>query len=272
MPCYSETELAFLESRCAPLQSVTTEGWKFIETTRAELYDLTVDPGEVRNLAEDEPARVQELRDVLGKMREKMTPASAASVNLTPDEKRILASLGYAAGAGDGDVAAAIEMIRKILDDAPRYSTARLFLGDLLLRQKQFDGAAKEYAAVASDQPDNAEAHAYWANALAAQGHFEDAAAHYRKAIEIDPTGAAYHYYFSFTLIRLGNSKAAIDQLQDAIRCNPAFVEARLQLGRLLAENGQAGDAAQQYEAALKYRPGLPLPSWISNRKHSARP
>jgi arylsulfatase A-like enzyme/Flp pilus assembly protein TadD len=301
--CYSETELGFLESRCSPLRSVATERWKYIETSRPELYDLALDPQEVRNLAENEPTQAAELAELLEQLREKMRPASADSMNLTPDDRRILASLGYVGGrsskppapaeqlpdvkdmlphyvrlseararADDGEVVAAIEMVREILDQAPRYSTARLFLGDLLVRERLFDAAAGEYAAVASDQPDNAEAHAFLANALAAQGLFQDSVPHYRKAIDIDPTGAPYHYYFAFTLIRLGNSAEAILQLEEAVRWNPAFVEARLQLGKLLAENGRTDGAVQQYEAALKYRPGLPRPPWLRKPGVSHQP
>lgn len=304
VPCYSETELPFLESRWAPLRSVTTERWKYIETARSELYDLIADPNEDRNLADVEPAQAKELAILLNQLRTQMTRSKADSINLTPNEQRILASLGYVGGtgspkqppseellpdvkdmlphyvrlteateqAGRGNVTAAIETVREILRSAPGYSTARFLLGDLLLRERQFAAAAIEYSTVARDQTENAEAHARWGNALAAQGMFEESAEQYLRAIEIDPDGASYHYYFAFTLIRLGKSAEAINQFQAAIKCNPAFVEARLHLGRLFADSGRAGEAIEQYEAALKHRPGLSRPLWLPNGENPKKP
>jgi len=217
---------------------------------------------------------------------------------LTPDEKRILASLGYVGGAsttkppapGDKlpDVKdmlphyvrlsdartqatkgnpAAIDTVREILQEVPSYSTARLFLGDMLLSKQQFAEAAKEYSAVANDQPENHEAHSSWANVLAAQGRFDEAIVHYRKAIDIEPASSSYHYYYAFTLIRVGKVAEAIKELEDAVRINPAFIEARMPLSKLLAESNRTAEAVEQYEAARKYRPDLAAPPWLPQRK-----
>ena len=304
VPVYAESELAFLESRCAPLRSITTGKWKYIDTTQAELYDLSADPNETVNLASTHPKQVREFENLLDAVCGKMHPTTADAVNLSPDDKQILASLGYVTGptanefvrdnnrlpdvkemlpyyvklsaarhqAAQGRIDVAIEMIRSILNEAAGYSTARLYLGDLLVRQKQFDQALQEYAAVAREQPDNAEAHSSWANVLAAKGEFQESVTHYRKAIEIDPDAAPYHYYYSFTLTRLGQSSAALKELEQAIRCYPGFVEARLQLGKLLAESGRVTEASAQYAAASKYRRNLPRQPLIETPQNPKRP
>ena len=125
---------------------------------------------------------------------------------------------------------------------------------------------------MAREQPDNAEAHSSWANVLAAKGEFQESVTHYRKAIEIDPDAAPYHYYYSFTLTRLGQSSAALKELEQAIRCYPGFVEARLQLGKLLAESGRVTEASAQYAAASKYRRNLPRQPLIETPQNPKRP
>ena len=76
-PVYSETDLAFLESRDAPsLRSVTTRRWKYVATTRPELYDLELDPQERENLADTLPATVQELATLLRDMQGKLPGAN----------------------------------------------------------------------------------------------------------------------------------------------------------------------------------------------------
>jgi arylsulfatase A-like enzyme len=60
-----------------------------------ELYDLAADPGELRNLAASDPARVREMMRRLDRYR--TAPANAPSLVVLPDESTAerLRSLGY---------------------------------------------------------------------------------------------------------------------------------------------------------------------------------
>lgn len=51
IPCYCESDAPF-EHHWAPLRGVITDRYKYIQTTRDELYDLVDDPGETNNLAQ----------------------------------------------------------------------------------------------------------------------------------------------------------------------------------------------------------------------------
>ncbi len=69
--CFAETDYReYTYKRCI----VTPDGWKLVctmETGVRELFDLTADPGETRDLSAAEPARVEELRRRLyGRFRE----------------------------------------------------------------------------------------------------------------------------------------------------------------------------------------------------------
>lgn len=66
--------LVLQSNRQAPL-ALRVGAWKLIETGKGhELYNLTTDPAETRNLAATEPARVQELVRQLAAERAKSTP------------------------------------------------------------------------------------------------------------------------------------------------------------------------------------------------------
>ena len=56
-PLYAETITPTRYYGASSLLGVIADGWKYIETTRPELYDLRRDPGETNDLIEKEPAR-----------------------------------------------------------------------------------------------------------------------------------------------------------------------------------------------------------------------
>src|SRR4029079_48296 len=49
-PCYSATDGPFLEGGWSRLRSLIVGDWKYIRTSRPELYDLHNDPQELHNL------------------------------------------------------------------------------------------------------------------------------------------------------------------------------------------------------------------------------
>ena len=57
--CYSETIAPFSAFGWAPLKSVATDEWKYVETTRDELYDLRSDPDELDNLSDRNPQQTR---------------------------------------------------------------------------------------------------------------------------------------------------------------------------------------------------------------------
>src|SRR6185436_12795641 len=78
-PAYAESLLPLLHYGWSDLRSIREARWKYIQAPRPELYDLAHDPGEERNLAEQEPARAAALRTALAAhlAREKETPTAA---------------------------------------------------------------------------------------------------------------------------------------------------------------------------------------------------
>ncbi|HEY3441099.1 MAG TPA: sulfatase [Paludibaculum sp.] len=70
--------------------------WKFILSTngRRELYDLSTDPGETRNLADSEPRTAAELQALVSAWQKNLAPVNARS-GLDSDTVNRLRSLGY---------------------------------------------------------------------------------------------------------------------------------------------------------------------------------
>lgn len=286
-PCYLETDIPLLENRWAPLKGLVVHGWKYIETTHPELYDLKTDPEEKHDLAATQSDRQREMQAELQQLCAEMKPHDAAAVNLSAKEQKILESLGYMGARNsaikpnvseqlpdikqmlplfnqlmlartqlrDGAIDEAVTNLRQILAKAPDYSQAQLVLGDALLAQQQFPEAITFYKAVAEARPDIGDAEGRWANALASQGLFVDAIPHYRKVLDVLPEASQYQMKLAVALVQLGRLREAITEFHDVIRRNPNHLNAHLELGNLLMQIGRMKEAIPHYEAVLQMEP-----------------
>jgi arylsulfatase A-like enzyme/Tfp pilus assembly protein PilF len=286
-PCYAETDIPFLENRWAPLRGIVTERWKYIETTRSELFDMINDPHETRNLAEIQPEILQEMRNRLEEFTGQMLLREASAVNLTAKEQQILESLGYLGShrdktptetvqnlpdikdmlplfnelmlartlLHDGAVDSSLEKLRRIVEQAPSYVQARLVLGDALFFKKQFPEAAAIYKAVIAEQHGNNDAEGRLANTLAVQGQLEESVPYYRIVMKNEIISATYLIRFAQVLKDLGRPLEALKVLSDGVVENPQNISAQLELGSLLMQLGRMKESVPHFETVLKLQP-----------------
>lgn len=282
---YGETDEPFLESSWSPLRSLTTEKWKYIRTTRPELYDLIADPHETRNLAAEQVEQVTSLEGQLAQLEQAMHQRQGTAVRLSPEEQRRLESLGYVGGQTAQDPARAgkklldikdmiqhynhLEDARHLLDSgkpeeaakqlkaivaaAPQYELAEIFLGDVYFRQGDFAAAKAAYSAVLKRNPDSALAETHLGDIEEAQGQFAAAVPHYQKALALEPDSAKLHYNLGRMLMLLGNDQEAIPQFEIALELDPGYVFALVEMGSAVLRQGQQSAALEYYQTALKY-------------------
>jgi arylsulfatase A-like enzyme len=96
-PIYSETN--FLAARTT-FTSVIVGKWKLIRSSRIKkgdlLFDLETDPGEKVNIFDDRPKVARNMTKILdGENRKAAAGVDAAPLELTPEEREALNSLGY---------------------------------------------------------------------------------------------------------------------------------------------------------------------------------
>jgi tetratricopeptide (TPR) repeat protein len=94
------------------------------------------------------------------------------------------------------------------------------------------------------------------AEELEAQGELAAAADMYRAALAAGGPNADGCFALAELLYRLGDSTAARERYFMAIELDESFVEARANLGCLLAEQGNMHMAVAALEGALRYHPG----------------
>ena len=96
---YTESMVPILYG-CNPLLSLVGNSWKYIDSTRPELYDLKLDPGERTNLHDSQPQRANQLRTELVSMVQQYQRANTVDSDSVIDAESVrrLKSLGYVAG------------------------------------------------------------------------------------------------------------------------------------------------------------------------------
>jgi arylsulfatase A-like enzyme len=79
-----------------PMFGIRRGRWKYIETDGAgALFDLSTDPGETRNVHEQEPATADALAAELRAWRQRADGRPAAPQQVSPEDRERLRALGY---------------------------------------------------------------------------------------------------------------------------------------------------------------------------------
>jgi tetratricopeptide (TPR) repeat protein len=93
---------------------------------------------------------------------------------------------------------------------------------------------------------------------LEAEGALEDAIIAYRSAMFAGARSAEDHFLLAELLYRVGDTTAARERYYVALEIDEDFVEARANLGCVLAETGQRDLAIAAFEGALSRHPEYP--------------
>jgi choline-sulfatase len=251
---YGETYFPLFYMNWAPLRSIQDDRWKFIDAPAEELYDLSIDPQELTNVAAREPGRTGALRRALDALTSgHQGPVSATAMDRETAEK--LAALGYiAAGSAapttPGQAPAASRDPKLMIGVFNRLRRANAAV---------HEGRLTEAEAIARDILDrdrqNAFATLILASALMEQGRYRDALARYREYSALVPTSADAHHWMAICHLRLGDRDRALAEEEAALAVDPHDADARALRGGLLAERGRLDEAIQELRAAVAAEP-----------------
>jgi arylsulfatase A-like enzyme/cytochrome c-type biogenesis protein CcmH/NrfG len=255
--CYSATDDPFLQQGWSPQRSLTTKHWKYIRTTKPELYDLRSDPNERQNLAANAPDKLKELERVLSELEEGMSAQESENVQLSERERRTLQSLGYLGHAEPGQTA--------INQDGPLVDVKDMLQHDAdarvafdMMHSGQVDEAVDRLKEIVSHASGHASSRVFLGEALEMKGDLPGAIDSFEQALQIKPDHIDALIRLGAAWGESGDLKKAIGYFDEAVQINPESVQARLGLGRALFYQGQFGEAAGNLEFAMKMDPELP--------------
>ena len=255
---------------CSPLHSLIEGPWKYILAPRAELYDLSQDPGERANLVEKQPLVAQRLRARLETLLKTLQAAARqhGPSSVTPEAVKRLESLGYVSG-GLPLPASALDVTREDPKDflptynllcetkeqfcyAHRNAEARQKLLEIVASRPEIVLPHRLLAEIALEERRPADAAEQFARIVAILGALKDPAQQRFGARE---ELAKAHFGLGVVLAQMGQVPQAIAHYRQAVEIKPDYADAHVNLGIVLGGRGEVDEAIRQFLKALEIRP-----------------
>jgi arylsulfatase A-like enzyme/Tfp pilus assembly protein PilF len=250
------------------LLGVVDERYKYIQTTRPELYDLSADPAEARNVIAREPELARRMQEKLADMLESSARKSpnGGQTALDAESRKRLESLGYVGGAVDETFRfdqskrdpKELLQFHELAEQIPPAFEAREYARVAVLAQQQIDL-----------EPDLPQGYGVLAEVATNQGDYPTAIASYTTVIERlttnTPSGkidarrlASACHSRGVCRGRAGDPGQALIDLDRAIELNPALAEAYIDRGKLHRQHARNSLALADFSQAVTLAPQNP--------------
>lgn len=284
---YSESEYVWHSYGWAQQRSLTSSDWKFISSSKPELYDRKSDPGEKNNLFDKRTDVRAEFSNTLFKQYAEMVPTLPDKVAPSAAATAALTSLGYTGGGSqsvdefltagtydpkekldvvkkyksarhaleDKEYDQAIELLKACVAEAPQSPALQGALGVALLSARRFEEAIVELDKAAKLDPTHQPALVSSGDAHLRLNRFDKAQQFFTLAIENDPFDATARFLLGKTLVALKRPDEARSQLQKAVELLPDFPAAQFDLGIVLAEAKDHDRAIGHFKQTVRLEP-----------------
>jgi len=235
---YSESTYARNHFGSASLRSLRAGAYKYIDAPKPELYDLSSDPNELRNLYAQQRAKAAALSGRIDALRAS-SPASRSGkpATPTPETIEILRSLGYLSGSTSAS------RIEPHVDPKDRIGLFEQYLGALTLgsggRLAEADSSLEN---LRDKLPDVVDIRTSLGLNQQRLGEYAKAAGEFKRAVELDPANAPAHFELGFCYFRLRQPADAVKQFKAALALEPWYTRADEALADIYI---QAKDYAQ---------------------------
>lgn len=248
-PVYAESLVARLRFGWSDLRVVRDGRWKYIRAPRPELYDLADDPGETRNVLDDERPRARALDDALAAFLARERPPSAGTESLPPELLEKLHALGYVGGGAPASTSAPGADPKDKIGEF-RVANGLMRQGLVDLHAGRFQDSAARFEELLGRGVDNAEVHLYLGRALRELGRFDGAARHFQATTERMPAYPEGWLGLAEARLKLGDPEAALETLAAGQLVLPRHAGLKKEEGRLLGRLGKLAEARSALESA----------------------
>jgi arylsulfatase A-like enzyme/Tfp pilus assembly protein PilF len=286
---YSESLYARNHYGWSDLKALRAGRFKYIATTKPELYDLEKDPGELVNLYDERRSLAERMAGELERLGTEQT-VSGDAPTVDPETRERLAALGYIGSFsqtvhkpgealpdpkdkidifnlmtsahetnGKTDRAAAIARLERVVAMDPNILDAWLMLGNEYFRAHDFSAALRQYQRALQINPDYDLAIVNLAGAYRALGNHDAAIIGYERYLQKDPKNAWVRYQLGELYVDLDQLDKAEDSFRRSLADDTRVASARNALGVIAFKRGDLSRAEQEIQAALTQNPEVKL-------------
>jgi arylsulfatase A-like enzyme/Tfp pilus assembly protein PilF len=260
-PVYFETVASMTLHGWAPLVGVRRSDYKYVLAPTPELYDLRSDPRELDNLHEERPAIVDELKQALIELAggDPLLAAQVpANLELDPETRKQLASLGYVQTVAEGGGSAAL---RELDPKEMIHHWERVQEGIHLRAQGRLDEALPILEECVAEVEGDIFARTVLAAAYHARGEYDRALELYRGSAEMEPNDEGIPLGIAQVHMARGELEEAEAAIRTALAIEPESAAAYLHLGRLELRRGNEQEARRLFERTIEMDPGTTGPA-----------
>jgi choline-sulfatase len=290
LDAYSESLYARNHYGWSELRALRSGRFKYIETTRPELYDLKRDPGERQNLFDERRQLADQMAAELGKLAIEQQMAAKDAPTVDPETRERLAALGYIGtftnapkthdgklpdpkdkidvfnlmisaheNNGKSEADSAIARLRKVVASDPEILDAWIMLGNEYYRSGDITQAREQYKRALQIKPDYDLALINLAGAYRALGDYDAAIAGYEHYLEKDPKNAWVRYQLGELYLDLDHLDKAESAFNQALADDTRVASARNALGVIAFKRGDLAGAEREIRAAIAQKPDVKL-------------
>jgi choline-sulfatase len=216
---YSESHYARNHFGCAALRTLRLGRYKYIDAPNPELYDLSSDPRESRNLYTAQQSTAIELRKRMMAMLAGMQPAKARPP--TQETMNALRSLGYLSGSTTST------RVESHIDPKDRIGDFEFYGQALALASAgRLPESSRLLQKLGEKLPDVLDVRISLGLNHQRLGHHAEAAQEFRRAVNRAPRNAQAHFDLGLCYFRLRQPDEAIKELQAALALEPWYTRA----------------------------------------------
>jgi arylsulfatase A-like enzyme/tetratricopeptide (TPR) repeat protein len=293
-PAYGESMAPNLQFGWSALHALRTARYKYIETPRAELYDLVRDPDEQVNVLTQFSDVALEMKEELRKL---MTETSLGAptpqaANLDKDTMERLSALGYigapvsakkASGgswpladpkdklpvfsavtrAGElileekyGEASLALE---SALREEPTIPQALLLLSTCYVELGRGEEAKAKLDVLLKDNPESVQALISLANILLEEGKTEDVIALCKRTLSVDDKNTQAYTLIGEVFLERENYVEALPYFEKAVETQPKITRTRLNMAACLVGSKKYDRAEAELNAVIRDSSKFPL-------------
>ena len=225
--------------------------WKYILAPKPELYDLANDPGEEKNLVNEQAQTAARLSRKLAAMIVQKEPDERGSGRRVSSEEELkLRSLGYIGGKSDVRASGPLPDPKDKIEDYILY-----FRGNLFETRGEYDKAEVCFRQVLASNPDVSWNYVNLGILMAKKDRTTEAIRTLEEGRKRLPESLVILSHLMAVYLRAGRSADALAAGQEILAINPDHFDALYVTGDILARQESWADAVPYFERALRIEP-----------------